>query len=95
MTATRDRPTPKGRGSRSRSLHLADEPSRAELKAIEAEWPVIEAELAVVDAEIRALSTEGGPSPLDWRRLRRAEARVMRLAAELGGTDEAAGGWTA
>jgi len=58
-----------------------DEPSAVELAAIEAEWPVMAAELAVVDAEIRALSAAGGPSPLDWRRLRRAERRV--LAARL------------
>lgn len=57
------------------------EPTAAELAAIEAEWPLIEAELAVVDAQIRALSAAGGPSPLDWRRLRRAERRV--LAARL------------
>ena len=32
------------------------------------------------DSEIRALTVHGGPSTLDWRRLRRAEARVMREA---------------
>jgi hypothetical protein len=53
------------------------EPTAADLAAIEAEWPVIEAELAVLDAEIRALSAVGGPSPLDWRRLRRAQRRVL------------------
>ena len=62
-----------------------EEPSAAALAAIEAEWPLIEAELAVVDAEIRALSAVGGPSPLDWRRLRRVQRRVLaarlRLAA--------------
>ena len=72
------------------SLTLADlryealegeEPTAADLAAIDAEWPLIDAELSVVDAEIRALSAEGGPSPLDWRRLRRAEHRV--LAARL------------
>jgi hypothetical protein len=54
-----------------------EEPTTTDLAAIDAEWPLIEAELAVVDAEIRALSAEGGPSPLDWRRLRRAEHRVL------------------
>ncbi|WP_425558211.1 DUF6284 family protein [Cryptosporangium japonicum] len=53
------------------------EPSAADLKAIEAEWPEIEAGLAVLDAEIRALSAEGGPSVLDRRRLRRAEHRAL------------------
>ena len=42
---------------------------------------MIEAELAVLDAQIVALSAAGGPSPLDWRRLRRAERRM--LAARL------------
>ena len=58
-----------------------EEPSAAELADIEREWPLIDAELAVLDVQIRALSAAGGPSPLDWRRLRRAERRV--LAARL------------
>lgn len=53
------------------------EPAAADLAAIEAEWPVIDAELARLDAEITALSGVGGGSPLDWRRLRRAERRVL------------------
>lgn len=53
------------------------EPTEADLAAIEAEWPLIEAELSLLDAQIVALSTTGGPSPLDWRRLRRAERRVL------------------
>jgi hypothetical protein len=57
------------------------EPTPADLAAIEAEWPVIEAELGVLDAEISALAAAGGPSPLDWRRLRRARRRLL---AELG-----------
>lgn len=56
------------------------EPSVADLAAIEAEWPLIEAELSVLDAEIRVLCAAGGPSPLDWRRLRRAEHRALALA---------------
>ena len=67
--------------------HLAHtiEPSDDDLSAIEAEWPLIEAELSVLDAEITNVyaAERGGPSPLDWRRLRRAEARVTRVAAEL------------
>ncbi|MEU4220532.1 DUF6284 family protein [Actinoplanes sp. NPDC026623] len=64
---------------------LSDEPTLADLSAIEAEWPLIEAELSVLDAEITNIyaAEHGGPSPLDWRRLRRAEARVTRIAAEL------------
>ncbi|GII20851.1 DUF6284 family protein [Planosporangium mesophilum] len=64
---------------------LSDEadPTPNELVAIEREMPLIEAEVALVDAEIRMLTAEGGPSALDWRRLRRAEARVLREAAAL------------
>jgi hypothetical protein len=58
-------------------------PSADELAAIEREWPLIEAEIALVDAEIRVLTVHGGPSPLDWRRLRRAEHAVMREALAL------------
>ncbi|RZU48857.1 hypothetical protein EV385_0586 [Krasilnikovia cinnamomea] len=62
-----------------------DEPTRAELAAIEDEWPLIEAELDLVNAEIANIyaADRGGPTELDWRRLRRAEARVTRVAAEL------------
>ena len=56
------------------------EPSAAELDAIEHEWPLIDAELALLDAHIR-MTCADDPSPLDWRRLRRAEHRVMREAA--------------
>ncbi|GLW31231.1 DUF6284 family protein [Actinoplanes regularis] len=61
------------------------EPTAADLSAIEAEWPLIEAELLLLDAEIAWINAadHGGPSPLDWRRLRRAEARVTRVAVEL------------
>ncbi|MFI6261366.1 DUF6284 family protein [Micromonospora sp. NPDC051006] len=66
--------------------HLAPvtaEPTAAALAGIESEWPLIAAELDVLDAEITLICAEdrGGPSPLDWRRLRRAEARVTRAAA--------------
>jgi Family of unknown function (DUF6284) len=67
-------------------LHrIADEPSAAELDAIEVEWPLIAAELDVLDAEIHLIYADdhGGPTTLDWRRLRRAEARVIRVTAEL------------
>lgn len=63
------------------------EPTAANLAAIETEWPLIAAELDVLDAEIALLYAEdhGGPTALDWRRLRRAEARVTRAAADLAG----------
>ena len=69
-----------------RKFHrINGEPSADELDAIEAEWPLIAAELAVLDAEIDVLNAadHGGPTELDWRRLRRAEARVTRVAVEL------------
>ncbi|WP_433208067.1 DUF6284 family protein [Dactylosporangium sp. CS-047395] len=59
-------------------MRYQDEPTPADLAAIEQEWPPIEAEMALVDAEIRVLTNDGGPTELDWRRLRRAEERVMR-----------------
>lgn len=58
-------------------------PSEADLAAIDAEWPLIAAELDLLDAEIALIYAEdhGGPTELDWRRLRRAQARVLRTAA--------------
>jgi len=53
-------------------------PTRADLAAIEAEWPVIEAELAVVDAEIAAARAGSDMTELDRRRTRRAAARLTR-----------------
>lgn len=69
---------------RKRLAHPS-EPTAAELHAIEDEWPLIEAEMDLLNAEIANIiaADRGGPSPLDWRRLRRAEARVTRVAAEL------------
>ena len=58
-------------------------PSDVELAAIELEWPLIAAELDLLDAEIRVLTATGGPSELDWRRLRRAEHRRLRALVEL------------
>jgi hypothetical protein len=55
-----------------------DGPTPEDLAAIEREWPLIEAEIELVDAEIRILTVAGPPTVLDWRRLRRAEAHVMR-----------------
>nr|WTA66448.1 DUF6284 family protein [Micromonospora sp. NBC_00855] len=61
------------------------EPSTTDLAVIDTEWPLIAAELDVLDAEITMLYAEdhGGPTALDWRRLRRAEARVTRAATDL------------
>jgi hypothetical protein len=60
-----------------------DEPTPQELDLIEREWPLIEAEMALVAAEIRVLTAAGGPTALDWRRLRRAEHRVLRKAVRM------------
>ncbi len=56
------------------------EPTAADLAAIETETPLIDAEMAWLAAEIAMLDADerGGPTELDWRRLRRAEARVIR-----------------
>lgn len=70
------------------------EPTPGELARIEREWPLIEAELALLDAQIRALSATGGPSPLDWRRLRRAQRRMLAARLRMTGLadlDEAPG----
>ncbi|KXK58172.1 hypothetical protein AWW66_31320 [Micromonospora rosaria] len=66
-------------------LSAAAAPTAADLAAIESEWPLIAAELDVLDAQITLIYAEdhGGPSPLNWRRLRRTEARVTRAAAEV------------
>ena len=58
-----------------------EEPTAADLAAIEAEWPLIAAEIAVVDAEIAIISTPHEPTELDWRRLRRARHRALAEAA--------------
>lgn len=61
-------------------LNHTDEPTAADLAAIETEEPLITAEMAWLDAEITLINADerGGPSPLDWQRLRRTEARVIR-----------------
>jgi Family of unknown function (DUF6284) len=63
------------------------EPTPADLAAIEAEWPVVEAELGVLDAEIAALTAPSGPSPLDWRRMRRARRRLLAALAQRAAVD--------
>ncbi|QKW12398.1 DUF6284 family protein [Verrucosispora sp. NA02020] len=70
---------------RKRLALVTTEPTAADLAAIATEWPLIAAELDVLDAEITLINAEdhGGPTALDWRRLRRAEARVTRAAAEV------------
>jgi hypothetical protein len=65
------------------------EPTPADLAAIEREQPLLNAEIDMLDAEIGILTAaqRGGPSPLDWRRLRRANRRVIRAALEFAAAD--------
>ncbi|TJZ93185.1 DUF6284 family protein [Actinacidiphila oryziradicis] len=60
------------------------EPTTEELAVIEREMPVIRAEIELLDAQIAAMHHP--LSPLDTRRLRRAERRLLaelsRLAIE-------------
>jgi hypothetical protein len=57
-------------------------PAVGELADIEDEWPLIEAELAVVEAEIAVLvASDEASCEWAWRRLRRAQGRVLREAA--------------
>ncbi len=62
-------------------------PTEVELAAIEREMPLIEAEIQLLDAQIRMLTIDGRvPGPIDWRRLRRAEHHVLRIAAQRAAT---------
>lgn len=53
-----------------------EEPSVAELAAIEEEWPVIAAEVAVVDAEAGVLAAGENVTDFHWRRLRHANRHL-------------------
>ncbi|MDR7279814.1 DUF6284 family protein [Catenuloplanes atrovinosus] len=64
-------------------LNDIDGPAPAELAAIQAEQPLISAEVALLDAQIRVFCSDGGPTELDWHRLRLAEKRVAREALAL------------
>lgn len=61
------------------------EPDDVDLTEIEDEWPLIAAELDLLEAEIMQIEAEdrGGSTVLARRRVRRAAARVTRVAAEL------------
>ncbi|MGN9890583.1 DUF6284 family protein [Micromonospora sp. L31] len=59
------------------------EPSAADLSEIEQELPLIEAEVLLLDAQIVVLTSDAGPTELDWQRLRRAQRRVLREACAL------------
>lgn len=61
----------------------SEAPSPADLAAIEREWPLIAAELDLLDAEISYINAGPAASPLDRRRVRRAERRVLEIGREL------------
>ncbi|GIF02353.1 DUF6284 family protein [Paractinoplanes rishiriensis] len=71
----------------------ADEPSAADLTAIEREEPLINAEIGLLTAEIGIIEAadRGGPTELDWRRVRRANKRVIRAALDLASAADQAG----
>ena len=60
-----------------------EEPTAADLAAIEAEWPLIQAELDQLDAEIAELTAGPFMSELGRRRVRRAERRVLDSGRDL------------
>jgi hypothetical protein len=68
-------------------IHLSvlrdDEPSAADLAAIEREWPLIEAELDLLNAQIALVNAGPNVSVLDGRRARRAAHRVIEAARVL------------
>lgn len=64
-------------------LHYGEEPTPADLAAIEAEWPLIAAELDLLDAQITHLSAGPSMSDIDRRRVRRAEHRVLAVTRRL------------
>ncbi|MGZ0147644.1 DUF6284 family protein [Kribbella sp. WER1] len=65
-------------------IHLSavssEEPTAAELTAIEHEWPLIAAELDLLNAEIAFVNAGPNASALDGRRVRRAAHRVIEAA---------------
>jgi hypothetical protein len=84
MTATEGRTfMATKRISALRSQTDLGEPSPSELMAIDAEWPLIAAELSVVDAEAAIAAAGSAVTDLERRRLRRANRRVLAVAALL------------
>ncbi|TCO45542.1 hypothetical protein EV646_108165 [Kribbella antiqua] len=69
-----------------------EEPTPADLAAIEQEWPLITAELDLLDAQIAYINAGPAASVLDRRRVRRAEHRVMVVARELASDDSGSEG---
>ncbi len=63
-----------------RSHDPHQDPTAADLAAIEREWPLIAAELDLTDIQTCIWCAEGKTTELDRHRLRRAEQRLMREA---------------
>ena len=63
------------------------EPTAADLAAIELEWPLIEADLDLLNAHIAFYNAGSSPSELDWRRVRRAEHQVLTVTRDLANRD--------
>lgn len=57
------------------------EPTDADLRAIEAEWPSIEAELVLLDAEIGGHVHAAPAASTVHRRVRRRRRRILSAAA--------------
>jgi hypothetical protein len=55
-----------------------DDPTPAELDAIEDEWPLIEAELDLLDVQVSILAGHGRVDDLEAQRLRNARTAVVR-----------------
>lgn len=69
------------------SVVAGEEPSAAELAAIEHEWPLIAAELDLLDAQIALINAGPYASTLETRRVRRAERRVLEIGRDLADRD--------
>ena len=67
----------------TKNANVNDGPTAADLAAIEAEWPLIAAELDLLDAEVAVITAGRSATPLDWRRVRRAEHRIIAVTREL------------
>lgn len=65
------------------SAVVSEEPSAADLAAIEQEWPLIAAELDLLDAQIAFINAGPYASELETRRIRRAKRRVLAIGRDL------------
>ncbi|WP_327008115.1 DUF6284 family protein [Dactylosporangium sp. NBC_01737] len=59
-------------------IYERDDPTPAELAAIEDEWPLIEAEMDLLDVQVSILAGHGRVDDLEAQRLRNARDMVVR-----------------